>query len=60
MDDESTKISTKTSTKAPGSRVPGDCAGMIQLGAVEDEDHLQGFEEYLPADRLAPTEFKAQ
>jgi antitoxin (DNA-binding transcriptional repressor) of toxin-antitoxin stability system len=28
-------------------RVPGNCKGMIVL-AVEDEEHLKDFEEYLP------------
>jgi prevent-host-death family protein len=28
-------------------RVPGNCKGMVTL-AVEDEEHLRGFEEYMP------------
>jgi antitoxin (DNA-binding transcriptional repressor) of toxin-antitoxin stability system len=28
-------------------RVPGNCKGMITL-AVEDEEHLKDFEEYMP------------
>lgn len=29
------------------TRVPGNCKGMIVL-AVEDDEHLQDFEEYMP------------
>ncbi len=28
-------------------RVPGNCKGMISL-LVEDDEHLEGFEEYMP------------
>ena len=29
------------------TRVPGNCKGMITL-AIEDEEHLKDFEEYMP------------
>ena len=38
-------VGQRTSERKP--RVPGNCKGMITL-AVEDEEHLKDFEEYMP------------
>ncbi|HUY87616.1 MAG TPA: type II toxin-antitoxin system prevent-host-death family antitoxin [Pirellulales bacterium] len=33
--------------RQPKPRAPGNCKGMIHL-LVEDEEHLEGFSEYMP------------